>query len=220
MELKINNNIIRVFLDTKGNIYFNYNNNIYDIDINNNNTISLCLCSSQYINIPDLIIVDAKFENLVLTENAKSLKGKIKKNMIKENIDNNDHDVIIDDCDDGDISYKYYYENLEFCETDENINADNDNDFYDETEIVKFLRSTDTFTIIVCDNENSDTALYDIMIYDDDNLLFKTEIINIVNGYRLKLYKSGLLSFRSIGDDEKLYRITIDGDTMSLMQSD
>ncbi len=203
MEIKINqlseNNvehIISIFFDLGGNLYFKFNDVIYDLNINSTNMLECDVCN---INVNDLEKINVSYEELKLIDSPNSLKGKIKKEIDVNDIHCSDE-------------HKYLYENEDY------IDYDDDSDYEDQNEFVKFMSTGEKIEVYDFDMS---VSLYDTIIYNDDiehgSICFKTNIINMMPPYRLKLYKNGIISFRSLGDKEIYYNITIQSNTIQLV---
>lgn len=186
-----------IYFDNGGNVYLKYNDKFYDININNDNKILL-----EYINldVSNLNKNNITFGKLKLVCDASSLKGKIQKEIIK-----NEGLEELDEID------TYLYENKEFTEYYDNL-SDNENNF---DEKVKFIGNSDDINFL---DYNNSLALYDTLLYDIDNIYFKTLFINIQPCYRLKIYKNGYIYFRPLGEIEQIYKLTIVDNELLLIE--
>lgn len=200
--MNLNNESLKIFFDKGGNIYFKYFDKVYDINITSDNKIQ-CECCNF-----DLILINKKnmnFGKIKLSCDSNSLKGRIQKEILKS-IDSNDNS---DEEHEDTAEDRYLYENKEFTEY---YDSESD-DEYDEK--VKFVGS-DT-DIDVCDFDDNIAALYDTLLYDNDNVYFKTLFVGIQPCYRLKIYKNGIITFRPLGEAEQMYKLTVDNEKLVLI---
>ena len=130
------------------------------------------------------------------------MRGKVQKEIIKSS--NND------ETDEDYHERLFMYENEEFAEF---YGLDSDEE---QEEQVKFVGNKDNIDFCDFDDE-SNIALYDTLLYDNDNLYFKTSLIGIEPSYRLKIYKDGSINFRPIGDKEQVYTLNADNDNLWLV---
>lgn len=206
--ITLDNHQIYLIFDYGGNLYFKYqsSNDIYDLNIDLDNNISLSK--------NDIIIINNDDTN-------KPIFGKIIRTKLKEKItenhenDKNDENNENDDenINEKDDYLEYKYENNEY------INHDYQENLSEEHEYVKFLSSSDQFNIdiININNEIDDIALYDTIIYNKNNdICYITEMYGFNTPYRIKIYETGIISFRAIGFNEKLYKLKYDNESNNL----
>lgn len=230
MNININNtNKAEVIFDSFGHLYLKYNGKQYEIIIDGKNNLSLEEISNYANKYDDCYNDDTsellkqrqlQFGTFKLTTSANSLKGKALKEYTKNlNKLNEDEDFNDDEMneDDFNTTKNYYPEDFEYSEFYKNLNNDDndDTDNYNYTNnYILFLKGehikdTETPKIIYGDGN---TALYETLIYNKDlssgDLMYKTKIINFVPLYRLRLYHSGEIAFRPIGNMEKYYKLT------------
>ena len=189
---------LKLCFDKGGNIYFKYCDKYYDLNIEADNKIKLeILPNYNCVNLDNI-----KFGELKLSSDSGSLRGKVQKEIIKSS--NND------ETDEDYHERLFMYENEEFAEF---YGLDSDEE---QEEQVKFVGNKDNIDFCDFDDE-SNIALYDTLLYDNDNLYFKTSLIGIEPSYRLKIYKDGSINFRPIGDKEQVYTLNADNDNLWLV---
>jgi hypothetical protein len=215
MQIKVKNTdkLALVLFDTNGNLYFKYENKLYDIEIHKNYNLSCEL--SNYIEEENKQI-KINYGTLKLSTDPKSLKGKTQKEYLKElkKIEEEENNEIEyedeDEEDDYSILEKYYPEDLEYFENNNKI-LDNLEDyeiscsFYKEPNLLK--EDVQVYTL------DDIHPLYETLIYNQDlssgDLMFKTKLNNTIILYRLRLYKSGEIAFRPISDKEVYYELSV-----------
>lgn len=199
-----------VSFDTYGNIYLNDipNNETYQLNVNGKNI--------PYLEKGEYKILNEchnKFGTFSLLDKNTSLKARIKKIQLENNV-NYDSD---DDYDlDGDNQMlDYYPEDNDHYVNDKSDN-DEENQIFDEDLIkhygdqnseFKFWSSSPDQSFKINSRENGDiAALYDVFIYDEnDNLIFKSVSSENNSIYRIRLFMNGELFFRPIGYTENKY---------------
>lgn len=189
------NNKINLYFDKGGNIYFRILNKLYDINIDCNNKL-FCETLDWDYNLTDKKNLD--FGELKLSCHLSSLKGKVQKEIIK-NINNEDSES---------VENKYFYENNEF---EEYYDSDSSDGFEEK---VKFVGNEEHINLI--DIYDTDIALYDTLLYNNDNIFFKTSFEGIQPCYRLKIFDNQMISFRVLGEVEQLYKLIINDDDLTL----
>lgn len=182
--LKINNNI-DIVIDYNGNLYFEYLNKIYDININSDNDLTLEVFNP---NIVEYNNYDIQIKKLDKVFKSNSLKEFVSKKITEYDEDD------------------YYYENNEFYETEENYDIYQDNN----DEYILFY-CEDLKPKLKFKNYQSEISIYDIFLYNDDinhgSLYLRTKTVGIEPCYRIKLYIDGTILFRPIGMNDIIYNI-------------
>jgi hypothetical protein len=215
MLIKIDINNVEVIFDHNGNVYFKLDQDkqmkLYDLSITNDNKISLYeLVSYDLIKATDINKGELKLINKELSLKGKILKEKEKeKDPMNENFDSDD--------DEEETKYnQYYYENNSYFEdyVDNNENIDTKVSFLNER------KSTYDIKIYDGDAMESSTPLYDTLLYEnniaDEYPFYKVSFINIEPIYRLKIYKSGEITFRPIGSKQYNYKLRIVNENLVL----
>ena len=197
-----------ISFDVYGKIYFSNNNNEYQVNIDRNNNLILEKDKYDIIDKYDKQIY--KIQNL----DENSLKQKI-----EEDEDYNSDEVEEEE--------DYYPEDNEYIVVDEPIqNSDEIGEltdtFYDYGEHnLKFLFWSPDITdqIKIYYRKDGDiTALYDTYIYDTNNqIIFKSNSPDDSSIYRIKIFPTGDILFRPIGNMEKKYILKVDKDELFLM---
>ena len=206
-QLIIKSDIICSF-DKVGNIYFasiNTPNDLYELIITKKNMIEC----EKYVNNSSNNVKLIQGE-LVSLKSKETLKGKI----ISE-IEENGHDSDSDNELCEDVIKKYYYEDLEF---NEYVNKEQTDEPYFSFNVPKDYNLKN----IVYDRDDI-LALYDTIIYNgvpsESNLIAKTTLINDNVIYRLCVYTSGDIKFRSIGSNDLNFQIENVKDEIKLIYS-
>lgn len=152
-----------------------------------------------------------------------SLKTKIKKKLERD-IENEEEYNSDDDYDldgDGANDIDYYPEDGDHLNDDQDANnSDSDSDsgnYLDEDNIknyghnnikFKFWNNTHNNPIpIYYRNFGDIMALYDVYVYDNNNLIFKSNSSDNSSVYRFKIHTNGDIYFRPIGYSEKKYKL-------------
>lgn len=222
-----NNKTAELFLDTNGNVYIFYNENLYDVSITGTNTLVVSLIPNiTQQHIDDMNVTSTFSLNkgmLKLNNKERSLKGRIVREKLKEKSENPDQDKQEEDDEEDDkndknkeIKYnEYYYENNTYQEDFTAVDSD------DEEEKVFFLgKGVNDIKIL---NYDDDVPLYDTLIYDNDintgEPVIKTKLVNTEPIFRLKIYKSGNILFRPIGCPEQSYELVLNENILTLRHS-
>jgi hypothetical protein len=186
-----NNTIIdiRIEFDENGNLYFinMENNNTYQININNKNL--------PYAEPGNYIIIEEpkiiKFEPLG-NETSESKINEILQSNVDNEVDFTDDEQI--------IRYMPERQIDEEIEDDEDDEDDEDKEYY-------IYQNGDKINI--CNRQYGlYPALYDTYIYDNDYLIFKSINIKNASSYIIKI-NNNRISFRSIGDTDKYFKVEI-----------
>lgn len=203
---------IEVILDTNGNVYMHHNDVTYDISITNTNTLTLDKIHD--IDMMETGNSEIKKGGLKLVNKENTLKSRIVREKQKEKSENPEETELEDiDEDEKDIKYNdQYYENNTYIE-------EYDDDSDEETDKVYFLgKGIDNIKILKY--EDSNVPLYDTLIYNNDintgEPIIKTKFTNTEPVYRLKIYKSGHILFRPIGNKEQTYIIRLNDNILAL----
>jgi len=175
-----------VTLDDNGNLYFTRNDNkTYQIDIDKHNNPK-----AEYANydIIEQVNVDLSFA---------SEQNVIPEDMLNEIM--NDDDQAEQTAEEQMLMYfpeKYNtlmnnYKNCEFV----------------------FHKIDDTIQVHKRNNGHI-SALYDTLVFKDDRLIFESINVKDHSIYVIKVCNNGTVIFRQIGDPEKYYKISVDGDEL------
>ena len=187
--INVDNNKVNIHIDNHGNLYFEYADKLYQLNVNETN--DPCLDENDYH---------------IINDNMKVLKGKIIQTDKFVNdeylIEDNGHECVHETVNDSDN----YFANNEYYAGYEDDEEEKPFVFYEADREIK-----------ISERENGDTnALYDILLYDDSDienhakLFFQTKIPNELSIYRMALYISGKFYFRPIGCEvEKKYKLAI-----------
>jgi hypothetical protein len=218
MELNIGTNNLKgvPLFDTDGNLYIKFNGNYYDIIIQGNNTL---LCEKIKLNqiIKSKNIKSGQFK---LTSSMNSLKGKVFKEYLKDMDKLKTEDYEIEETEDEfDRINKFFPEDFEYFESyDKSDNIDDEKEEY-----FIFLSDVSKNNILNIIEGNDGIALYESLLYNKDlssgDLIFKSKLINGVPIYRLRLYESGDIAFRPIGDQEQYYKLLMDENNNLILKS-
>jgi hypothetical protein len=192
IEIQYNNTnqIFQQSFDLYGNFYLHDKNdkiNAYQLNISNNNI--------PYFEYGNYEIIDKKTKiNTFKILDENSLKNKV----------NDDNLLNIDDEDNN--NYDYYPEDENLMDNEDSII--NEQDLLDEENIknyginnLKFDFWNNSFNkdIMIFDRKNGDImALYDIYIYENNHLIFKSNASDKSSIYRICIYDSEIV-FRPIG---------------------
>jgi len=180
---------IKISFDEFGNLYFEDNYIIYQININSKNNL--------YADIGD-------YKLLSNENNFKKSKFSLDKKLTKK---------IKNDLDNNYFEENYYPEDNEYYEYSF-INDDHDI-YYNEDVIKKYgtnnqpfnFSTNNTYNIFPVNNrENGHVmALYDSYVYKNNKLLFKSNSYNNESYYRLNIHLEGYIYFRPIGNSITKY---------------
>ncbi len=199
--MKILNEITPIF-DITGHFYMEYNNNVFELSVNNKNELEIYQIFNND-NFQFEVNEKANFTigNLNLLSNSNTLKSKVIREYIKDKSENPDEeyesDEELDTSTMEDINNKmtYYPEDLEI---EENINIDED-----------FLENKFNFY----GNLNKSMLLFDppcfetLVLGDLMQVIFRTSIKNNQPFYRITFYSNNTIDLNIIGTKIKSYSI-------------
>ncbi|ARF11710.1 hypothetical protein Klosneuvirus_2_146 [Klosneuvirus KNV1] len=201
MKIINNNHEITINFDPYGNLYFEHAQKTYQIIISGNGLP--VLDQGSYTIIQPYV---KEFKKIIPIDKKNPLQQKLKKKL--ENQENNENDNSDDEYfldEQNDDCYPEDKDHIieEDIEEDDNTSIDGDTiEKYGE-----YNYKFDFWNIEHIDinyREDGDiTALYDIYIYDDNNLIFKSHSIDDSSIYRFRIYKNGDIFFRPIGGTER-----------------
>jgi hypothetical protein len=229
MEIKVNKDVnTQVIFDTCGNVYFICNKKLYDINIDGKNNLTceetkLELCKPS----KDLQIYKGKIK---LTNNMNSLKGKVFKEYMKEleKLKEEDYDINEDENEEEFVKTQQYFpEDFEYFESfdkqvQEDIYEDFDSMYTGDNQYFVFLSEVNTKNELPILEGDDSNALYETLIYNKDissgDLIHKSKFIGGSPIYRLRLYQSGEIAFRPIGEREKYYKFSLVNDNLQIIQ--
>lgn len=182
--MKLHNINAEIVFDNSGCVYIKKNNDLYEIMISSQNELfcdKICVELKEY--------VPKRLERLELTHD-RTLGGKIEFEKNKSLINQEDENY-------------HLYENIEYAK--DKINQDYDED--DEEDKIEFI-SDDNYQAKIY-NFDIDVMIpcYETLLYVDNMMIFKTEILDSLYCYRIKIHKEGDIILRIIGGGEKLYKI-------------
>lgn len=217
MELTVSNTEKKAVIsfDYCGNLYFHHDSHTYDLSIDGKNNVTL----EKYT---DVEADDDDYKNIVPiigklkpTNQPYSLKGKAHREYVKELNEKKTDDS--DDEDDMDKQFrndlKMFPEEAEYSKYINLSNLEEDDErfvFYGEKIPLKFREDTN--------------ALYETILYDNDEscgtAAIKSELVNGQPIYMIKVYTSGIVKFRPIGQEETRYKLNIVDDMLTLQKVD
>ncbi len=221
--MKILNEITPIF-DITGHFYMEYNNNVFELSVNNKNELEIYQIFNND-NFQFEVNEKANFTigNLNLLSNSNTLKSKVIREYIKDKSENPDEeyesDEELDTSTMEDINNKmtYYPEDLEI---EENINIDEDFlenkfNFYGKIDIKSLQEINVNDTYYENDIENTDIiSAYDTFLYkgneSDNELVFVSKNGNINSSYRIIVHENGIIYFKIIGSSKKVYKLNIE----------
>ena len=240
--MKILNSIHPIF-DCNGHFYLQYNDQVYELSIDNKNNLELFkIYNNDNFQYQIKEESEENFSNkrsIDLLAKSNTLKSKIIREYIKEKEDDPDIEYKSDDemnaddaCDLNDINSKlqYFPEDLEYVDNQEDSD-DIDNhelkfNFYGSIQIKKLIdidltEINESNIKYVVEKENlPDLSNYDTFLYNGDNehaeLVFITKLNNINSSYRLFAFKDGSISLKIVGSIKKNYQIKIDKENIIL----
>jgi hypothetical protein len=212
-------NTIVVNLDPYGNIYFSNNDNLndsYQVNVSGKNIPFL-----DHFNYEIEGEYNKNIGTFTLIDKHNSLKTKLKMKIQKENNYDDDEENSDDEYDlDGDKLSEYYPEDDDHVNNEDNEEVDEiyGNDQYIDEDNIKnygydnkkfdFWSSGSENIIPILYRKDSDImALYDTYIYDNNNLIFKSNSPNNDSIYRFRLNTSGEIYYRIIGQVEKKFKL-------------
>lgn len=188
----IDEHTVPIHIDTHGNLYLEYNNNLFQLNVDRNN--EPLFETGDYSVVSDHSDIPIVRGNITKSEKFVSDKYFIEENghtLIKKEVNKSDEYTVDTFGDDN-----FTDSNFEFYEMGVNVD--------------------------IKERENGDiNALYDTFIYDDSDtesyskLIFQTKIPNEICIYRTIIYTSGKFYFRPIGCViEHKYKISIENDNI------
>ena len=203
-----NNKKVIVSFDKCGNVYFGVDNDIYDLSIDKDNKLS---CDKYVIKDPGIVYVNtdpAIFGKLKISDQPNSLRGKARKQQLLDaekekeelNSDEEEHEDIEDPFTEKDLDY---FENYD-------INIDNNEDTDEEYFI--FLETGESFNVYEREHTN---ALYNTILLKNNNICFKSKIIGGLPVYNLRIYDDNNIQFKiSVDNDTKwqFYKLVLTDD--------
>jgi len=201
-QLIINSDIICSF-DKFGNIYFSSihsPDDLYDLTITNKNTIECEIYNNNNNNNNNkqINLIQGELVSLKLKD---TLKGKIINEMEDKSYDTDSENELCED-----VVKNYYPEDLEY---NEYIDKELSREPFFSFNVPKDYNLNN----VVFDREDI-LALHDTLIYNgipsECNLIAKTTLVNDLVLYRLCVYTSGDIKFRSIGSNDINYKINND----------
>lgn len=224
MEIKINNTsyTAKIIFDLCGNLYFGFNQKLYEININGSSQL---LCEPSFVKLSAIsttntIIQKGKFK---MTNGLNSLKGKAFREHIKELNKLNeleDYNILEDDNEqEFNRIQQYFPEDFEYFELIDKKKYD----YYNNYDIFEYSEETPSVIFLSEENSKLDTPilesddecfpLYETYIYNNDlssgDLIFKTKFVGDAPIYRLRIYNSGEIAFRPIGEKENYYKLLL-----------
>lgn len=221
--LNINKNKVNVIFDCGGNVYLEFAQKIYTLEVTNGDGNNCGLVCEEYLptqesNVDDIYqethnnIGLPKYGRIKLRTDKSSLSGKINNEENKMNLDKHYDDM--EDNDNEDLEYdKYKYENIEYDRYDDDVD---ELDEYNDVEYAVFS-SVDKGIKIKVMNLDDTIAQYDVLLYDkNNNICFESSLHGSNPAYRLKIYQNGKISFRAIGSNEVYYFVAEDMERLVL----
>lgn len=197
-----------ISFDIYGNMYIADN---YQMSINETNTLYLEYGNYNKINDGQS---NSKYYCSIsqLQEHSTLLKKSIK-DKLNENDENSDDTNPAHDED----SVDYYPENVDMSENSGDsygdIDEDNQKQYGEQNLRFKFwFDSSQTNNLVNERNSGDIMALYDVYMYDNNNLIFKSASQDNSSIYVIKININGDIYFRPIGHNEKKYRIKMSAD--------
>lgn len=216
IQIKTNNGdkLINFSFDVYGNLYFDNDNNTYQINITGKNIP--CCEIGEY----DII---SEYENNLgtfsLLNKENSLKIKVKHKIEEEAEYNSDDEYDLD----GDNITDYYPEDNDYVYNEDNASSDELIDEYNVSNYgydnlkFEFWNNSINKPIPIYNRKDGDImSLYDVYVYDNNNLVFKSNSRDNSSIYRIRLNTDGNIYFRPIGYPEELYELVLN-DTNQLV---
>lgn len=194
--LTTNKTPINISFDFYGNLYFTFNDNTYQVNIDGKNKLLLEIGDYHIINNDTIKIEKFNINDGALHEKTKEL---FSNNKDEDNYNHNLEDEDIDIVDNNDIDK----------DIDEDIDEDLEKQFGSSNK--KFVFSNYNYIIPVNMRNFGDvSALYDTYIYNGTKLCFKSNSKDNISYYRLRVFSYGDIFFRIIGNTtEKLHRLVV-----------
>lgn len=216
MSIRINHNNIEKYLqigfDSYGNVYLYFDSldKAYQLNVNGKNI--------PYLEPGQYNIIKRSNKNIgtfTILDSETSLKSKVDKHLEEEHAYDSDDDYDLD----GDNISDYYPEDSTYLHNDdlqhddELIDENMLNAYGDDNLKFNFWSFSKDEQISIYDIENEDImALYDTYIYDNGQLIFKSNSKNGNSIYRLCIHLDGTILFRPIGYTERIFNILINSD--------
>jgi hypothetical protein len=228
IEININGNKqsqhLMISFDEYGNLYLNDSanqNQAYQLNISGKNI--------PYFDFGYYKIISeytGKAKTFVALDKD-SLKTKIKTEIEREFDNYNSDDEY-----DLENNIDYYPEDTDYLNNeDENENGDenenengdeNEDDYNENEDNHKFTFWTNIINnqFSIFNRENGDImALYDVYIYKDDKLMFRSNSIDNSSIYRFKINVNGDIHFRPIGHVEKKFKLELDNCLLKFVET-
>jgi hypothetical protein len=230
---EINNNeghqfkFLTISFDVYGNLYLHENDEsikAYQLNISGKNI--------PYFDFGDYNMINKyteKLKTFVVLDETNSLKTKIKMKIEKEHNEYEEYDYNSDDEYDldGDKNIDYYPEDNDHLNNEEIINNSEDecdeideenikNYGYDNRKFI-FWNNTHEHQMLIFNRKNGDVmALYDVYIYNDGKLIFKSNSPDNTSIYRFRINigNNNDIYFRPIGYSEKKLRLKLNKDNV------
>ncbi len=230
----MNSNIYELF-DDYGNLFLNYNNDIYQFDISVNNTLELFkINKSSFFNYEILNnnLNNYELNNLLLSNNNTSLKSNVIKNYISNINDNNinlEENKLVDDTNTYDFTIDelnnkiiYLNEDLDF-DFEQYKYYDND---YHEDKFITFSNSQIPKLVELNNNSNYNNftlnlSIYDSYLYNNNKLYFVNKLNNNTSCYRIilnNINNNYSVKLKIIGNKIFNYNIIINNNLLELVQ--
>ncbi len=218
IQIKINNGnkLMDISFDIYGNLYLHDGNN----DNNGNNTYQVNITGKNipYCELGDYNIIN-KYEHTLgtfsLLDKENSLKTKVKKKIDEEVEYNSDDEYDLE----GDNTIDYYPEDSDYVYNDDIVDNDDLIDEYNVTNYgydnlkFEFWSNSISNPISIYNRCDGDImSLYDVYIYENSNLIFKSNSSDNSSIYRFRININGYIYFRPVGYPEELYEIILTED--------
>ena len=208
MEYIINGDKTTIHLDLYGNVYIEFGDIIYQLEIENDKII---LIEGQYSAVEQ---VSVNFNHLVLYDEGHLLKKKVKEHIEKDEEDFGDDDNDYNHYFPQDNDY-YIDEKSENSNTDELIYEDIENFYGTANKPFLFAYYSPEYELPIYIRQNGDVcALYDTYIYDN-KLCFKSYSADNSSIYKLSLFKNGLLQLKSVSFCQD-FLLMVDGKSIQI----
>lgn len=230
----MSNNIYELF-DDYGNLYLNYDNNIYQFDITSNNTLELFKVNKSSAfdyQILDNNLNNYELNNLLLSNNDTSLKSNVIKNYVN-NINENNIDIEENKLtnDNTEIDFTIDELNNKIIYLNEDLDFDYeqykfyDNDFH-EDKFISFSNNQIPKLVEITQNNNYNEftlnmSIYDTYLYNNNKLFFVNKLNNNTSSYRIIINNNNnkhLVKLKIIGGKMFNYNINIINNELQLTE--
>lgn len=221
--------MLTISFDLYGNLYFHENNDqlkAYQLNISGRNI--------PHLHFGDYEIItkySEKIKTFSVLDKNNSLKAKIKFKIEKEQNEyeefeyNSDDDYDLD----GDNKVDYYPEDNDHLNNEDSNDDSNDIDIMDEENIKLYGQNNRKFTfwnntfdnlIPIFDRNDGDImALYDVYIYNNDKLVFKSNSPDNTSIYRFRInISNGDIYFRPVGYPEKQFTLNLNNESLEFTE--